>query len=87
MNFDPIIVAMVCAIQMLDHATEEEVDPSFAVEVQQTMGGYLDELSGDDVREFREILLRMVDERSSGDPLIAGYLQRLADGYAPRDST
>ncbi|WP_155373699.1 hypothetical protein [Catellatospora vulcania] len=85
MNFDPVIVAMISAIQMLDHATEEEADPSFVVEVQQIMGDYLDELTSDDVREFREILLRIADERSSGDPLISQYLRRLADGYAPRD--
>ncbi|GIH09933.1 hypothetical protein Rhe02_80000 [Rhizocola hellebori] len=80
MNFDPVIVAMISAIQMLDQATEEEAAPSFAVEVQQVMGDYLDELSGDDAREFREILLRIADERSSGDPLISQYLRRLADG-------
>ncbi len=85
MNFDPIIVAMIAAIQMLDHATEEEADPSFVVEVQQAMGDYLDELSGDDVREFRDILLRIAAERSSGDPLIGEYLQRLAEGYASRE--
>lgn len=83
MNFDPVIVAMVSAIQMLDHATEAEVDPSFAVEVQQIMGDYLDELSSNDVSEFRQILIRIAAERSAGDPLVAEYLQRLADGYAP----
>jgi hypothetical protein len=84
MNFDPVIVAMISAIQMLDHATEAEADPSFAVEVQQIMGDYLSELTDDDVREFREILLRIAGERSSGDPLISQYLRRLADGYASR---
>jgi hypothetical protein len=46
------------------------------------MALHLDELSGDDVREFGEILLCIARERSSADPVIAGYLQRLADGYA-----
>ncbi|GAA4158670.1 hypothetical protein GCM10022251_33880 [Phytohabitans flavus] len=82
MNVDPIIVAMVSAIQMLDHATEQEVDPDFAVELQQVMGAYLDELSPEDVVEFREILLRIAGERAEADPLIAEYLRRLADGYA-----
>jgi hypothetical protein len=85
MNFDPVIVAMVAAFEMLDHATESQADPSFAVDVQQAMGGYLEELSSDDVGEFREILLRIADERSSGDPVIAEYLRRIADGYAPRE--
>lgn len=85
MNVDPIIVAMVSAIQMLDHAGEDEADPSFVVEVQQIMGDYLSELSADDVREFRKILLRIAGERASSDPLIAEYLRRMADGYAPRE--
>ncbi|MER7457994.1 hypothetical protein [Micromonospora sp. NPDC126480] len=69
----------------MDHATDEEAASSFAVEVQQIMGDYLDELSGDDAREFREILLRIADERSSGDPVISQYLRRLADGYVPTE--
>jgi hypothetical protein len=44
------------------------------------MGDYLSELSGDDEREFREILLRIANERSSEDPLLSAYIQRLATG-------
>jgi hypothetical protein len=82
MNFDPIIVALVSVIEMLDHANEEEVDPDFAVKIQEFIAFYLNEISADDVREFREILLRIARERSSGDPVLAEYLQRLASGYA-----
>ncbi|GAA4561461.1 hypothetical protein GCM10023176_00080 [Micromonospora coerulea] len=85
MNFDPIIVAMVSAIQMLDHASPDEVDPDFAVQVQQIMGDYLSELSPKDVPEFRRIVSRIADERSSGDPVIADYLRRLADGLASQE--
>jgi hypothetical protein len=81
-NFDPIVVAMMTAIQMLDHATPDEVDPDFAVCVQQMMGDYLDELSRDDVAEFRGVLTRIAEERSADDPVIAGYLRRLSDGMA-----
>lgn len=80
MNFDPIIVAMVAAIQMLDHASPDEVDPGFAVKAQEIMGDYLSELSPEDAPEFRRIVSRIADERSSGDPVIADYLRRLADG-------
>ncbi|MGW0218457.1 hypothetical protein ACWDXH_29100 [Micromonospora chokoriensis] len=83
MNFDPIIVAMVAAIQMFDQASSDEVDPDFAVKVQEVMGYYLSELSLEDVPEFRRIVSRIADERSSGDPVIADYLGRLADGLAP----
>lgn len=85
MNFDPIIVAMVSAIQMLDHARPDEVDPDFAVQAQQIMGDYLSELSPEDVPEFRRIVSRIADERSSGDPVIADYLRRLADGLASQE--
>ena len=84
MNVEPVVVAMVCAIQMLDHATEEEADSSFAVEVQQAMGEYINELTSDDVREFCDILLRIARERSSEDPLIAEYCRRIAEGYSTR---
>jgi len=79
-NFDPIIVAMMSAIQMLDNVSGKEVDPNFVVRVQEIMGDYLSELSGDDEREFREILLRIANERSSEDPLLSAYIQRLATG-------
>jgi hypothetical protein len=82
MNFDPVIVAMIAAIQMLDHATDQEAEPSFAVEVQQVMGDYLSELSDGDKQEFRAILLRIAGERATDDPGIADYVRRLADGYA-----
>lgn len=84
MNAEPVVVAMVCAIQMLDHATEEEADSSFAVEVQQAMGEYLDELTSEDVGEFCDILLRVASERSSEDPQIAEYCRRMATGYSTR---
>ena len=82
MNFNPVVIAMMSTIQMLDRATGEEVDPSFAVKVQEVIGDYLGELSGDDKREFREILLRIAGERSASDPLLSEYIQRLAEGYA-----
>ncbi|WP_436532189.1 hypothetical protein [Actinoplanes sp. HUAS TT8] len=85
MNFDPVIVAMICAFDMLDHAPADQVDPDFAVEVQQAMGAYLGELSAEDAPEFREILLRIAAERSSADPVIADYLRRVADGYTARE--
>lgn len=81
MNFDPIIVAMISVIEILNNANEEEVDPDFSVKIQETIAFHLDGLSSDDVREFRDILLRIASERSQEDPAIAEYLQRLADGY------
>lgn len=84
MNVEPVVVAMVCAIEMLDHATEEEADSSFAVEVQTTMGEYLNELTRDDLREFCDILVRIADQRATDDPLIAEYCRRMAAGYSTR---
>lgn len=58
---------------------------NFAVQAQQIMGDYLSELSPEDVPEFRRIVSRIADERSSGDPVIADYLRRLADGLASQE--
>lgn len=56
MNFDPVVVAMVAAIQMLDQAGSDEVEPDFAVHVQQVIGVYLSELTREDAVEFCQIL-------------------------------
>jgi hypothetical protein len=80
MNHDPIIVAMISCIQMLDYAESDEVDPSFAVKVQEVVGTYLREIPRSDEPELRRILERIADERSEGDPVIAEYLRRWASG-------
>jgi hypothetical protein len=73
-------MAMIAAIQMLDAAGEDQVDPDFAVDVQQIMGGYLNELSQGDSAELERLARRMAAERSTSDPVIARYLLMLADG-------
>jgi hypothetical protein len=82
MNYDPVIVAMVSCIQMLDDAEPDEVEPSFAVKVQQVMGEYLQEIPHTDEPEFRRALLRIADERSQGEAVIAKYLRRWASGLS-----
>jgi hypothetical protein len=77
-NYDPIIVAMISCIQMLDDAESDEVDPSFAVKIQQVMGTYLREIPRTEEPELRRILERIAYERSDGDPVIAEYLRRWA---------
>lgn len=78
MNLDPIIVAMVSCVQMLDAAEADEVDSSFAVKVQQVMGEYLQEIPRSDEPELRAMLLRIADNISTGEPGIAGHLRRWA---------
>ncbi|MET7424694.1 hypothetical protein [Dactylosporangium sp. NPDC005555] len=82
MNVDPVVVAVLAAFQMLDDASEDQVDPRFAVRAQQAIGAYLDELSSEDVAEFRRILSRIAGERAETDPVIARYARMLAAGLA-----
>jgi hypothetical protein len=84
-NYDPIILAMMAAFEMIDHASDAERDPDFAVDVQQTMGSYLNELAPDDVREFREALRRISREQLSGHAAFAEYIQDVANRYAPEN--
>lgn len=78
MNFDPIIVAMASCVEMLDAAEPDEVEPSFAVKVQQVMGECLQEIPRSDEPELRAMLLRIAEELSSGEPAIARHLRRWA---------
>ena len=78
MNVDPIIVAMVSCVQMLDTAEADEVEPSFAVKVQEVMGEYLEEIPRSDEPELRATLLRIASEISTREPDIAKHLRRWA---------
>jgi hypothetical protein len=78
MNVDPIIVAMVSCIDMLDAAEPDEVEPSYAVKVQQVMGEYLQAIPQSDEPELRATLLRIADDIAGGEPTIARYLRRWA---------
>ncbi|MEU8215321.1 hypothetical protein AB0C47_06080 [Micromonospora taraxaci] len=78
MNFDPIVMAMVGCVQMLDTAESHEVDSSFAVKVQEMMGEYLAEIPRADEPELRAMLLRMAGEISVREPEIAKHLTRWA---------
>lgn len=77
MNIDPIIVAMASCVQMLDTSHPDEVDPDFAVKVQEVMGEYLLELPASDEPELRATLLRIAADhpgikriRGAAAPLI-----------------
>ncbi|MEU8819585.1 hypothetical protein [Actinoplanes sp. NPDC048796] len=78
MNVDPIILAMVSCVQMLDTAEPDEVDSSFAVKVQEVMGEYLTEIDRSDEPELRATLLRLAGEVSAREPEIAKHLTRWA---------
>jgi hypothetical protein len=78
MNIDPIIVAMVSCVQMLDAAEPDEVDPSFAVKVQQVMGEYLQEIPRSEEPELRATLLRIAADLTDSDATIAEHLRRWA---------
>ncbi|WP_426569031.1 hypothetical protein [Streptomyces canus] len=78
MNVDPIIVAMVSCIDMLDAAEPDEVEPGYAVKVQQVMGEYLQAIPRSDEPELRAMLLRIADDISAGEPKIARYLRQWA---------
>jgi hypothetical protein len=78
-NVDPIIVAMVSCVQMLDAAEPDEVDPSFAVKVQQLMGECLQEIPPSDEPELHASLLRIADGLAESDPTITEHLRRWAD--------
>ncbi|MDX3387756.1 hypothetical protein PV682_40880 [Streptomyces niveiscabiei] len=78
MNFDPIIMAMVSCIDMLDAAEPDEVEPEYAVKVQQAMGEYLQEIPQSDESELRAMLLRIADDASEGEPTITRYLRQWA---------
>lgn len=78
MNFDPVIMAMVSCVQMLDTAESEEVEPSFAVKVQEVMGEYLAEIPRSDEPELRAMLLRIAEDVSVREPAIAKHLTRWA---------
>lgn len=82
MNIDPIIVAMVSSIDMLDAAEPDEVEPSYAVKVQQAMGGYLQELPSSEEPKLRAVLLRIAGDVSEREPNIARYLRRWAGNLA-----
>lgn len=82
MDLDPIIVAMVSCVVMLDTAEADEVDPSFAVKVQQVMGEHLQEVPRSDEPELRLMLLRIADKISMGEPSIARHLRRWADNLS-----
>lgn len=78
MNFDPIIMAMVSCVQMLDAADPDEVDSNFAVTIQEVMGEYLAAIPRSDEPELRTILLRMAAESSVREPAMAEHLTRWA---------
>jgi hypothetical protein len=78
-NIDPIIVAMASCVQMLDTSHPDEVDPDFAVKVQEVMGEYLLELPASDEPELRATLLRIAADRAESDPTIAEQLRMWAD--------
>ncbi|MEV0739938.1 hypothetical protein AB0I51_29300 [Streptomyces sp. NPDC050549] len=77
-NLDPIILAMVSCVEMLDAAESDEVDPSFAVKVQQVMGEHLREIPQSDEPELCAMLLRIAENVSKGEPAIAEHLRRWA---------
>ncbi|OII61036.1 hypothetical protein BJP40_07285 [Streptomyces sp. CC53] len=78
MNLDPIIMAMVSCIDMLDAAEPDEVEPSYAVKVQQVMGEYLQAIPPSDEPELRTMLLRIAGDVSEEEPTIAAYLRQWA---------
>ncbi|XVV16965.1 hypothetical protein ACQP2X_22095 [Actinoplanes sp. CA-131856] len=78
MNVDPIILAMVSCVLMLDTAEPDDVDPDFAVRVQEVMGEYLAEIPQSDEPELRATLLRLAEEVSGREPDMAKHLTRWA---------
>ncbi|MEU2288567.1 hypothetical protein ABZ614_42930 [Streptomyces sp. NPDC013178] len=78
MNVAPIIMAMASCIEMLDAAEPDEVEPSYAVKVQQVMGECLQAIPRSDEPELRAMLLRTADDIAGGEPTIAGYLRQWA---------
>jgi hypothetical protein len=78
-NVDPIIIAMASCVQMLDAAEPDEVDPEFAVKVQQVMGEYLQQIPSSDEPELHATLLRIAADLAESDPTITEHLRRWAD--------
>ncbi len=75
MNVEPIVLAMVSAMMLLDDTSAEEIDPDVAVRGQENMGYYLNLLSEGDRTAFREVLERIADAHAAQDPALASYIR------------
>jgi hypothetical protein len=75
---------MASCVQMLDTSHPDEVDPDFAVKVQEVMGEYLRELPASDELELHATLLRIAADRAESDPTIAEHLRMWAENLHRR---
>ncbi|EID54542.1 hypothetical protein [Saccharomonospora xinjiangensis] len=77
-NFDPFVVAVASCVAMLDSAGADEVEPSFAVKIQQVIGECLQKIPRSQEPELRKMLLRIADEVSADESEVAKHLRQWA---------
>jgi hypothetical protein len=82
MNLEPVVEALATTIVMLDTADADQVDPDFAVSVQEIVGDCLSRLSPADSAEVGQVLSGLADRTE--DPATADYLRRFGAGLAAR---